>query len=113
MNLRRIGISGLMGAGKTTCAGLLFNALHDNGETVKLVDADAEAKSLMRGDKALQKKLVESFGESVVRGGKSFLHRWVHWHSAQGRISSCSTVSCILCCLNGLRNLFSQSTAVA
>ena len=70
MNLRRIGISGFMGAGKTTCARLFFDALKRNEETVVLIDADAEAKMLMCGDKTIQKKLVESFGKSVIKGGE-------------------------------------------
>lgn len=69
MNIRRIGISGLMGAGKTTCAGLFFDSLKRKEGNAKLVDADVEAKIVMRGDKTLQKNLAESFGESVMRGG--------------------------------------------
>jgi dephospho-CoA kinase len=70
MNLRRIGISGLMGAGKTTCAGLLVAELHNARGKVRLVDADAEAKKIMRSDKAIQKKLIKSFGETVMSGGE-------------------------------------------
>ena len=70
MKIRRIGISGLMGAGKTTCAGLFFDVLKRNEGDARLVDADVEAKIVMRGDKTLQIKLAESFGESVMKGGE-------------------------------------------
>jgi dephospho-CoA kinase len=64
---QRIGIGGFMGAGKTTYTGLLCSALRSNGVTVTLVDADAEAKMIMRSDASLPQKLVDSFGQSVVK----------------------------------------------
>jgi dephospho-CoA kinase len=70
MKRRRIGISGFMGAGKSTCAGFFLDALKGDGVDVTLIDADAEAKAIMRTDKAIQKKLVESFGEAVMSGGE-------------------------------------------
>jgi dephospho-CoA kinase len=70
MNLRRIGISGLMGAGKTTCAGLFASELQTAEGTVRLVDGDAEAKMIMRGNKEIQKKLTASFGKAVISDGE-------------------------------------------
>jgi dephospho-CoA kinase len=66
MNVRRIGISGYMGAGKTTCCGYVSAALRDAGSAVRVVDADAEAKRIMRGDGAMREKLAASFGKTVV-----------------------------------------------
>ena len=70
MIVRRIGISGLMGAGKTTCACLFAAELQNAEGTVRLVDADAEAKTIMRSDKTIQKKLMESFGKTVMSNGE-------------------------------------------
>ena len=66
MSLRRIGISGFMGAGKTTCCGLMAEALRDAGLAVRVIDADAEAKRIMQNDKAIQEKLAASFGKNVI-----------------------------------------------
>jgi len=59
-----------MGAGKTTYTGLLCSALRNSGVSVTLIDADVQAKTIMRSDASLPKKLVESFGESVVKDGE-------------------------------------------
>jgi dephospho-CoA kinase len=56
----RIGIAGYMGAGKSTCARLF------EGRDAQVIDADAEAKSLMRRDRRLAGALREAFGESVI-----------------------------------------------
>ncbi len=59
-----------MGAGKTTCAELMRSTLSKDGVSVEMVDADTEAKKLMRSDTSIRKKLGESFGESVVNHGE-------------------------------------------
>ena len=60
---RRIGIAGYMGAGKSSVARLLA------GRGYACVDADAEAKRLMNADRTMQRRLVETFGEQVVKAG--------------------------------------------
>jgi dephospho-CoA kinase len=69
MNQRRIGISGFMGAGKTTCCGLLSAALREAGATVRIIDADAEAKRILRDDGTIRDKLAATFGEAVLSAG--------------------------------------------
>jgi dephospho-CoA kinase len=66
MNLRRIGISGFMGAGKTTCRGLLSAALKGTYPKIRIVDADAEAKRIMRTDETIRNKLAASFGKTII-----------------------------------------------
>ena len=62
--MRRIGIAGYMGAGKSLAAA----ALAEQGALV--VDADAEAKELMNTAAPVQRELVRAFGASVVVGGR-------------------------------------------
>jgi dephospho-CoA kinase len=90
---RRICISGLMGAGKTTCAGLILNALKDRCGKAVVIDADAEAKRLMQGNKAIQQRLAESFGESMISNGDIVF-------SALGRLAFSSMPK--LLALNGI-----------
>jgi dephospho-CoA kinase len=60
----RIGIAGYMGAGKSRCA----RALERDGATA--IDADAEAKRLMRGSADILERLREAFGGDVVANGE-------------------------------------------
>jgi dephospho-CoA kinase len=56
----RIGIAGYMGAGKSTCAGLLAAA------GARVIDADREAKLMMNGDESIRRQLAAAFGASVI-----------------------------------------------
>jgi dephospho-CoA kinase len=58
----RIGIAGYMGAGKSTCAGLLACAT----TRVRVIDADREAKLMMNGDESIRRQLAAAFGASVI-----------------------------------------------
>jgi dephospho-CoA kinase len=58
----RIGIAGYMGAGKSTCA----RSFKSCGALV--IDADAEAKSMMAQSREVQDGLRRAFGDSVVGG---------------------------------------------
>jgi dephospho-CoA kinase len=60
--IRRIGIAGYMGAGKSTCSGFLA------GPGVSVIDADYEAKLLMNGDESIRMQVAAVFGASVVEG---------------------------------------------
>jgi dephospho-CoA kinase len=60
----RIGIAGFMGAGKSSCA-----ALFAQNRSMRLVDADAEAKLLMENDGRLKDALVLAFGPEIVSRG--------------------------------------------
>jgi dephospho-CoA kinase len=70
MKIKRIGIAGLMGAGKSTCVGFFADALRQSSIGVRIIDADVEAKIMMRQDKSLQEGLIASFGKEVVRNGE-------------------------------------------
>jgi dephospho-CoA kinase len=59
----RIGIAGYMGAGKSACA-----KTFESGNALVL-NADAEAKSLMAQSGTIQDELREAFGEAVVGPG--------------------------------------------
>jgi dephospho-CoA kinase len=61
--LRRIGIAGYMGAGKSTAARLLA------GDGSIIITADREAKSLMQGSPAICGRLAEAFGAAVIEEG--------------------------------------------
>ena len=61
---RRIGIAGYMGAGKSACAARLSERLG-----LRVIDADAEAKMLMKNDKNIKRKLLRAFGPSIVKDG--------------------------------------------
>ena len=61
---RRIGVSGYMGAGKSTCAALLCRVCG-----MRCVDADAEAKQLTESDDGLKDEIVRAFGRPLVRKG--------------------------------------------
>jgi dephospho-CoA kinase len=56
----RIGIAGYMGAGKSTCARSFAS------EEALIIDADAEAKRIMAGSRAIQDALRAAFGETAV-----------------------------------------------
>ncbi|GBU21662.1 dephospho-CoA kinase [Fibrobacteres bacterium R8-0-B4] len=56
----RIGIAGYMGAGKSTCARSFAS------ENALIIDADAEAKRIMAGSRAIHEALRAAFGEAVV-----------------------------------------------
>ncbi len=56
----RVGISGYMGAGKTTCVKSFTN------DQVCIIDADSEAKKVMRSDPRIAEDLCKAFGSSVV-----------------------------------------------
>jgi dephospho-CoA kinase len=62
----RIGIAGYMGAGKSTCAGLLAGLLAGGKTPVRVIDADLEAKLMMNGDESIKRRLAAAFGASVV-----------------------------------------------
>ena len=59
----RVGVAGYMGAGKSTCA----RSFEGCGALV--IDADAEAKRLMRGSVGIQDGLRRAFGDDVVADG--------------------------------------------
>jgi dephospho-CoA kinase len=65
MNVRRIGIAGYMGAGKTAAARLL-----SRGNAAAVIDADYEAKMIMSGDASLQDLLAAEFGASIIESGR-------------------------------------------
>ena len=58
----RIGIAGYMGAGKSTCA----RSFESGGAL--LIDADAEAKSMMARSREIRDGLRRAFGDAVVSG---------------------------------------------
>lgn len=64
--VRRIGIAGYMGSGKSTCAGLM--AGRKAGAAMRVIDADHEAKLMMNGDDSIRERLETAFGGSVVDG---------------------------------------------
>jgi dephospho-CoA kinase len=66
MTKRRIGIAGYMGAGKTVAARLLSAAAGSGGGQAVIVDADDEAKTLMRADPGISELLVKAFGGSII-----------------------------------------------
>lgn len=61
--IRRIGIAGHMGAGKSTCAGYFAHA------RLRIIDGDREAKLLVSHDEAIKQRLALTFGASVITGG--------------------------------------------
>jgi dephospho-CoA kinase len=67
--IRRIGIAGYMGAGKSTCACFLA------GTHVRVIDADHEAKLLMNHDESIRKQVAAVFGASVVEEGSLCFER--------------------------------------
>ncbi len=58
-----------MGAGKSACAGFLSEACGAYFDTVSIIDADMEAKRLMRADPSIKKKLADAFGTPFVHEG--------------------------------------------
>ncbi|MDR0331613.1 MAG: dephospho-CoA kinase [Chitinispirillales bacterium] len=60
----RVGIAGYMGAGKSTCA----RSFEPAGALV--IDADAEAKRLMRGSVDILDRLRRAFGDDVAGDGE-------------------------------------------
>jgi dephospho-CoA kinase len=58
--ISRIGIAGYMGAGKSTCAGLLATT------GMRVIDADREAKLMMNGDESIRRQLAAAFGDEVI-----------------------------------------------
>ena len=61
--MKKIGISGYMGAGKSTVA----RYFSDRG--FHLIDADSEAKGLYRTDPSIIQRLLETFGDSITEEG--------------------------------------------
>jgi dephospho-CoA kinase len=62
-----------MGAGKTAAAGFLSSAAGSGGRQAFIVDADDEAKTLMRTDTGIREQLVKAFGSSIIdKNGLSF-----------------------------------------
>jgi dephospho-CoA kinase len=59
---RMIGIAGYMGAGKSTAVRLLAGLL----PSALVIDADGEAKTLMRTDRSVRERLVETFGAAIA-----------------------------------------------
>ncbi|MDO5575689.1 MAG: dephospho-CoA kinase [Fibrobacter sp.] len=64
MNTLKIGLAGYMGAGKSTCSEMFA------GRDAAVIDADREAKVLMRNDCGIKRKLVETFGSEVICNGE-------------------------------------------
>jgi dephospho-CoA kinase len=60
MSVKRIGIAGFMGAGKSTVARILA------GSAGTIIDADREAKMLMRSSVEIRKALSDAFGSQVI-----------------------------------------------
>ncbi|MCX7727482.1 MAG: dephospho-CoA kinase [Chitinispirillaceae bacterium] len=60
-NKLSIGIAGYMGSGKSTCARLLAEKYG-----YKVIDADLEAKNLMRESKSITNRLIEEFGDRII-----------------------------------------------
>ena len=60
--VRRIGVAGFMGAGKTAFARFLMQP----DSMAVLINADVEAKQLMLGNEGIKKKLIDRFGTSVI-----------------------------------------------
>ena len=58
----KIGLTGGIGAGKSTVAKLFLN------KDIPVYDSDARAKNLMSSEKNLKKALSEAFGEQVFNG---------------------------------------------
>ena len=63
MALRRVGIAGYMGSGKSTAAGMLAQ------RGAVIIDADREAKRLMAEESGLRRKILDTFGNSIAEGG--------------------------------------------
>lgn len=59
MSIKRVGIAGYMGAGKSSCVQFL-----DTDHTV-IINADDEAKLLMQNDKKILDALIEHFGDTI------------------------------------------------
>lgn len=59
----RIGLTGGMGSGKSTVAGI-FKVLG-----IPVFDADATAKNIMQTDPGLKTAIIDTFGETVYPGG--------------------------------------------
>jgi dephospho-CoA kinase len=70
MSIRRIGISGYMGAGKTAAARLLSSAPGSAGAGSAVIDADFEAKMIMADDPAIRDRLVRAFGGSIIENDR-------------------------------------------
>ncbi|HUI91523.1 MAG TPA: dephospho-CoA kinase [Chitinivibrionales bacterium] len=60
----RIGIAGYMGSGKSVCAGMCAELTG-----MRIIDADAEAKLLMKNDSRIREELAGVFGPSVDKRG--------------------------------------------
>ncbi|MBN2189051.1 MAG: dephospho-CoA kinase [Chitinispirillaceae bacterium] len=66
MGVRRIGIAGYMGAGKTAAARLLSSAAGPTGAGAVVIDADYEAKMIMSDDPGMREQLIRAFGCSIL-----------------------------------------------
>lgn len=60
--MRRVGIAGYMGSGKTLVASILSRQ-----EGTFIIDADAVAKQLMNSNAVIQKELAAAFGGDVIK----------------------------------------------
>jgi dephospho-CoA kinase len=70
MGVRRIGIAGYMGAGKTAAARLFSSAAGPAGAGAAVIDADFEAKIIMSDDLGMREQLVRAFGCSIIENGR-------------------------------------------
>ena len=59
MSIKRVGVAGYMGAGKSTCMQFLTN------ENTVLIDADHHAKWLMENDRIIKDLIFTQFGKNV------------------------------------------------
>jgi dephospho-CoA kinase len=57
-----------MGAGKSTCAGLMAGLTAGPETRVSVIDADQEAKRMMNGDESIKRRLAAAFDASVIHG---------------------------------------------
>jgi dephospho-CoA kinase len=65
MTVKRIGMAGYMGAGKTEAARFLAERTD-----AAIIDADQEAKALMNTDQGIREQLNRAFGGSIIRKGE-------------------------------------------
>ncbi len=59
MSIKKVGIAGYMGAGKSSCV------QYFNTDDTVIINADDEAKALMQNDKKILDALIEHFGDTI------------------------------------------------
>jgi dephospho-CoA kinase len=64
-----VGIAGYMGAGKSTCAAILAERAGVQPPKVRIIDADREAKLLLRDDESVRGRIAEAFGSTAIEEG--------------------------------------------